>query len=265
MQSFPELPERYRVILCDLWGVVHNGYRLFPGVLERLRSWKNDGRIVIFVTNAPRSSHIVEQGLRRLGLPPSAYDAVVTAGDAGITELRGRAVGFLGTEEDKADLMERGLALVDAGFSELACAGLTEQRPAVEDYLPDLRTWAGEGVILHCLNPDRVVIHGHERLICAGALADAYEALGGTVHWYGKPHPDIYEEAFRLAGNPELGGVLAIGDGLHTDLLGAARQGIAAIYVTSGVHSEEPFPADFGDRFGTGAWAPIATVRSIGA
>jgi ribonucleotide monophosphatase NagD (HAD superfamily) len=110
-----------------------------------------------------------------------------------------------------------------------------------------------------------VVIQGSQRMVCAGALADEYERLGGTVHWYGKPYPEVYREAFRLAGDPDRSAVLAVGDGLHTDMLGAALQGIDAVYVSSGVHAGEPFPSDFGRRHGTGEWAPIATVSSIGA
>lgn len=265
MDSFPNLPTRYRVILCDLWGVVHDGYAVFPGVVERLRRWKEEGRTVLFLTNAPRSPGIVREGLIGLGLAEELFDGVMTAGEAGVAELRGRPVGFLGTEADRADLVGRGLTLIEQGFDELACAGLSEERSNVADFATELQDWAVRGVILHCLNPDRVVIHGSQRMVCAGALADEYERLGGTVHWYGKPYPEVYREAFRLAGDPDRSAVLAVGDGLHTDMLGAALQGIDAVYVSSGVHAGEPFPSDFGRRHGTGEWAPIATVNSIGA
>lgn len=265
MDEFPDLPSRYRVILCDLWGVVHDGYSLFPGVVARLRQWSREGRRVLFLTNAPRSAQIVARELVAFGIPGDAFAGVVTAGEAGVSELRGRAVGFLGTAADRQDLIARGLTLIDDGFEELACAGLTEDHPSVADYASQLSEWAARGVVLHCLNPDRVVIHGRERMICAGALADAYEDLGGKVHWYGKPYPEVYREAFRLAGNPDRSEVVAVGDGLHTDMLGAALQRIDAVYVTSGIHAGEPFPRDFGKRHGTGDWAPIATVSSIGA
>ena len=265
MDSLPDLPSRYRVILCDLWGVVHDGYTVFPGVVERLRRLKGEGRTVLFVTNAPRSPGIVSRELVTFGIPPELFDGVMTAGEAGVAELRGRPVGFMGTEADRADLVDRGLSLIEEGFDEVACAGLTEQRPEVADFASELREWAERGVVLHCLNPDRVVIHGSQRMVCAGAVADEYQRLGGAVHWYGKPYPEVYREAYRLAGDPDLSEVLAVGDGLHTDMLGAALQGIDAVYVTSGVHAGEPFPSDFGRRHGTGDWAPIATVNSIGA
>lgn len=265
MEPFPDLPQRYRVIFCDLWGCVHDGYRLFPGVVERLLRWKGEGRTVLFLTNAPRSPGVVGRELVRLGVPAGAFNGVMTAGEAGVAELKGRPVGFVGTAEDRVDALERGLVLIDEGYDELACAGLTEEKPQVEDFAAELSDWRSRGIVLHCLNPDRVVIHGDQRMVCAGALADAYEALGGTVHWYGKPYPEIYREAFRMAGEPHRSEVVAIGDGLATDMLGAARQGIDAIYVASGIHAGEPFPSDFAAKHDLGGWAPIATVGSIGA
>ena len=98
---------------------------------------------------------------------------------------------------------------------------------------------------MHCLNPDRLVIRGGVPEACAGALADHYEVLGGRVDWYGKPHDAIYAHAFHLAGNPPRDEVVAIGDGLSTDVLGAARQGIDCIFVTGGIHARRPVPARF--------------------
>jgi HAD superfamily hydrolase (TIGR01459 family) len=264
MDRFPELPARYRAIFCDLWGCVHDGFRLFPGVVERLEGWKGEGRSVLFLTNAPRSPQAVERGLAELGMPNQAYDGVLTAGEVGVAALRGRSVGFVGTAADRQDLVGCGLVPVEQGYGELACAGLTEDRPRVEDFADELAQWRERQVVLHCLNPDRVVIHGGERMVCAGALADAYLELGGTVHWYGKPYPDIYAQALRLAGNPHPSEVLAIGDGLATDMLGAARQGIDAVYVASGIHAGEPIPLSFAAEHALGDWQPIATVTSIG-
>jgi len=116
---------------------------------------------------------------------------------------------------------------------------------------------------LHCLNPDRVVIHLGRREACAGALADIYEAMGGQVLWYGKPHGPIYDYARSLAGNPLLNEMVAIGDGLPTDILGAARYGIDAVYVSHGIHAGEPVPDDFASSHGLGGWKPILTVEGL--
>ena len=116
---------------------------------------------------------------------------------------------------------------------------------------------------MHCLNPDRMVIRGGVPEACAGAIADAYEALGGRTEWYGKPHPHIYEHALGLAGNPVAEQVLAVGDSLRTDILGAARMGFDCVFVQGGIHAGEPFPPDFGPQNGLGNWQPVAVVDSL--
>ena len=267
MNIWDALPRRYRVILCDVWGVIHDGYRLFPGATDRLLQWRGEGRFVLLITNAPRTAEAVEQHLERLQLPRDAWDAVATSGDAGIEGLLalGQPVGFLGTAGDRAVLEGRGVRLTGADFSDLAVTGLAEGRHRAEDYRPDLEAWAENGVLFHCLNPDRVVIHGGQPLVCAGALADIYEAMGGRVVWYGKPFEPIYDRALKVAGNAEPDEVLAIGDGLQTDILGAARMGFDAIFVTGGIHAGEPFPHDFAERHGLDDWSPIAVVESLAA
>lgn len=253
MTSLDALPERYRLVLCDLWGCVHDGYRLLPGALERLQCWQADGRTVLFVTNAPRTARSIQAQLDRLQLPRNLYSAIVTAGEVGATALLGRVVGFCGTKDDRADLEAFGLQFTDGGFTELACAGLASGE-TVDDYREALTRWRDADVLLHCLNPDRVVIHGPERVVCAGALADAYEALGGRTCWYGKPYPSTYDHALRLAGSPPKEAVVAIGDGLRTDIAGATAYGLDCVYVSGGV--------DEGASLPDGA-TPILVVASL--
>jgi HAD superfamily hydrolase (TIGR01450 family) len=250
------LPVCYRLILCDLWGCVHDGWRVFDGVPETLATWKAEGRTVLFVTNAPRSAAAIRVQLDRLGLDPALDDGIVTAGEAGVGALLGRPVGFCGTAEDRRDLEASGLEIADEGYADLACAGLAAGE-GVADYAERLAGWRNRDVLLHCLNPDRLAPHMGEMMVCAGALADAYEALGGRVAWYGKPYSAIYDHALRLGGVSDKTAVLAIGDGLRTDMVGAAAFGIDALYVAGGLHAgEEPvFPE---------GWRPIGTVETIG-
>lgn len=261
MSFLDALPRRYRLILCDIWGCVHDGRSLLPGAAERLRQWRGEGRFVCLITNAPRTADAVEEHLRRLDLSPDAWDAIVTSGEAGIAALQrlGEPVGFLGTAEDRAILESRGLSIADHGFTHLAATGLDEDRPDAGQYRDQLQALARRGVTFHCLNPDRLVIHHGERMVCAGALADIYEELGGSVTWYGKPHEAIYREALGLAGNPPAEAVLAIGDGLATDIAGAAAMGFDAVFVRDGIHAGEPVP----DEFGRPGWAPVAVVPSL--
>ncbi|HEU0311634.1 MAG TPA: HAD hydrolase-like protein [Sphingomicrobium sp.] len=265
MNILDDLDPRYRAILCDIWGVVHDGGQILPGVEGRLRRWKFEGRKVILVTNAPRPAETVQRYLDRLGLPRAAYDAITSSGESGIAALIDppRPVGFLGLAEDQADLLGRGVQISSDGFTELACTGLTERDDEPEHYRSQLKEWAASRVVMHCLNPDRIVIHRGQREACAGALADIYEELGGRVLWYGKPHRTIYDHARVLADNPPLDAMLAIGDGLPTDILGAASYGIDAIYVSHGIHAGEPVPADFAARHGLADWHPIMTVEGL--
>lgn len=267
MNVLNALPERYRLILCDIWGVVHDGVQLYPGATERLLQWRGEGRTIILVTNAPRTAEAVEQQLHRLGLPAEAWNGIATSGEAGIAEITtgGCPVGFIGTMADRVILEGRGVVIADDGeFTELACTGLDDGRHHVDDYRRQLEQLADRDVLLHCLNPDRVVVRGGAAEPCAGALADIYLGLGGRVTWYGKPFPPIYHYALGLAGNPPADEVLAIGDGLPTDIVGAARQGFDAIFVAGGIHAGEPFPEDFAEQNGLGEWQPVAVVKSIG-
>jgi HAD superfamily hydrolase (TIGR01459 family) len=260
------LDPKYRLILCDVWGVVHDGVSLYPGAAERLRQWRAEGRCVALITNAPRTADAVEQQLARIGLPRDAYDFVATSGEAGIEALNalGEAVGFVGTTSDREILEGRGVRIADGDdFRELACTGVTEARPRPEDYGADLERWANRDVHMHCLNPDRIVIRGGVPEACAGAIADIYQGLGGRVTWYGKPHPVIYEHALQRAGGPPTDDVLAVGDGLQTDILGAARMGFDAVFVAGGIHAGEPFPDDFADKNGLGEWEPVAVVAGL--
>ena len=265
MDSLDDLDPRYRAILCDIWGVVHDGGQLLPGVQQRLSKWKAEGRHIVLLTNAPRPASSVQRTLDRLGLSRDSYDAISTSGEAGIAALAAprRPVGFLGLEDDRDDLISRGIPIITSGYAELACTGLNDRYDEPEQYREMLTGLARSGVVMHCLNPDRIVIHLGRREACAGALADIYEALGGHVEWYGKPHGPIYDHARSLAGNPPLEAMLAIGDGLPTDILGAARYGIDAVYVSHGIHAGEPVPDDFASRNGLGGWRPIMTVEGL--
>lgn len=266
MSALDTLDPKYRLILCDVWGVIHDGVALYRGAEERLKQWRGEGRCVILITNAPRTADAVEQQLARIGLPREAYDFVATSGEAGIEALNAleKPVGFVGTARDRRILEGRGVRIAeDDDFSELACTGTAEGRPNPEDYHADLERWVDRDVHMHCLNPDRLVIRGGVPEACAGAIADLYAMLGGRVTWYGKPHEAIYVHALHRAGDPPKDEVLAVGDGLQTDILGAARMGFGAVFVSGGISAGQPFPENFAARNGLGDWRPVAVVDSL--
>ena len=264
--TLDDLDPKYRVILCDIWGCVHDGVQLYPGAAYRLRQWRDDGRTIILITNAPRTADAVARQLGRLGLDPSLWDGIATSGEAGIERLNAapRPVGFIGTPADRAIIEDRGVKIAETDdFDEIAVAGLDGSRFTVADYKPELQRCAERDVLMHCLNPDRVVIRGGNAEPCAGALADVYLDMGGHVEWYGKPYPAIYRHAMQLAGCPAADEVLAIGDGLHTDILGAARMGFDCVFVAGGIHRGEAFPQDFGRENGLADWQPVAVVDGL--
>lgn len=265
MDFWDNLDPKYSVILCDVWGVVHDGVRLYPGAADRLRQWRGAGRKVILITNAPRTADAVGAQLLRLGLTGDHMDGISTSGEAGIAAIAqlDRPAGFLGTREDRDILEGRGLRFADEGFTDIAVTGLDDERDGVEQYGEQLRGLAERHVLFHCFNPDRVVIQDGAPELCAGALADAYAALGGAVAWYGKPYPAIYRHALSLAGDPPREAVLAVGDSLVTDMLGAAREGYDAIFVQGGIHAGEDFPAGFATEYGLAPWVPVAVVGSL--
>ncbi|MBB3763638.1 TIGR01459 family HAD-type hydrolase [Sphingomicrobium lutaoense] len=261
--TLDELPDRYSTILCDVWGVIHDGGRLYPGVCERFARWREEGRTLVILTNAPRPADRVERGLERMGLDRSLWKALTSSGQAGIEALTHpvRPVGFCGLREDFEDLEAHGVCFASAQepHDEIALTGLDEQRDRVSQYDADLDDWLQRGMTLHCLNPDRIVVHRGERVVCAGALADEYERRGGKAIWYGKPEAPIFDHALQLAGNPPLDEVVMIGDGPHTDMLGACRKGIDAIFVRGGIQEGEEY--DWSEEFGD--WRPLMTVSGL--
>jgi HAD superfamily hydrolase (TIGR01459 family) len=240
----------YDVVLCDIWGVVHNGHAVFPGAGDALTRFRSMGGIVVLVSNAPRPSETVVPQLDRLGLPRIAWDAVVTSGDVTRTHVaaqRGKRVFHLGPARDAP--LFAGHDLVFAAGQEdaevVVCTGLfddTVETPRT--YASMLHGFRARDVPMICANPDLVVDRGGRIIYCAGAIADAYQEIGGDVVYCGKPHRPIYDAALTVAESLlkrrlATGRVLAIGDSVRTDLAGASAIGCGALFVAGGIHALE--------------------------
>jgi HAD superfamily hydrolase (TIGR01459 family) len=271
IDSIDALEGRYRAILCDLWGCYHDGLRPFPEAVAALRRFRARGGLVLLLTNAPRPVEGVHRFLERIGAPGDTHDAVLSSGEVCLEAIRagrhGRRFHYVGPERDTLILEAAGLAPVPLAEAEaVLCTGLRDDRSeAPADYAGEIAGWAALGLPMLCANPDIVVDRGTERLWCAGALARDHAAAGGVVHWFGKPHRAVYEAA--LARLSEAAGralapeeVVAIGDGIGTDIAGAAAYGIDSVFVTGGIAAAEfgpdplaPDPVllgDFLDRHG---------------
>jgi HAD superfamily hydrolase (TIGR01459 family) len=244
-----ELAANYDALLCDVWGVLHNGVAAFAPAVEALQRFRSDSGRVVLITNAPRPHGPIRRQLRELGVPDDAYDAVVTSGDvtrAVIAERPGAKVLHIGADRDASFYEGLDLSLVEEAEAELvSCTGLfddTAETP--EDYRPLFERLERRGLVMVCANPDLVVERGDTLVYCAGALAALYKEMGGEVVLVGKPHAPIYVAARRLAA--ELGGsrLLAIGDGLPTDIRGACDNGLDALFVTAGIHAADFGPED---------------------
>jgi HAD superfamily hydrolase (TIGR01459 family) len=244
-----ELAGGYDALLCDVWGVVHNGREAFPAACDALAHFKVERGPVVLISNAPRPASDVLPQLDALGVPRAAWSAVVTSGDATRTLLAARAPGpawAIGPDRD-APLYE-GLGLAFAGpegAAFIACTGPVDDTiETPDDYRERLAIGAHRNLVMVCANPDRVVQRGDRLVYCGGALADLYAELGGAVQMAGKPHAPIYDMALDRAA-AELGGtldrrrVLSIGDGVATDLAGAAAQRIDALFIADGIHAGE--------------------------
>ncbi len=250
IDHFEPVLRDYDVLLCDVWGVIHNGMTAFAPACEALLQFRRRGGTAILITNAPRAGEAVARILDRLAVPREAYDAIVSSGDVtrGIVESRrGQAVFHLGPERDLsifAGLDIRLTPLAEADY--VVCSGLFDDTTETPDSYRDmLAAMRGRSLFMVCANPDVVVERGDALVYCAGALADAYASLGGEVLYCGKPHAPIYRTALAKAAAlrggeaPGLRRVLAIGDSVRTDLSGAAAFGLDSVFVISGLHAEQ--------------------------
>jgi HAD superfamily hydrolase (TIGR01459 family) len=244
--SIKEIGSRYRAWLVDIWGVMLNGHRAFPRAVDAARSFREHGGIVVLLSNSPRPSPGVQEQLRRLGVPDDAYDATVTSGDLTRYELRkhkGATVFHLGPERDLPIFDGIPVKLGSAEDAELVvCSGLfDDETETPEDYIELLQKLAARKLPMICANPDHLVERGDKLVYCAGALAAIYDTMGGSVVYAGKPYAPIYELAIETISALAESSVarevvLAFGDGVNTDIAGAASVGIDAVFVASGLH-----------------------------
>jgi HAD superfamily hydrolase (TIGR01459 family) len=250
VQSLAEIGGSYQALLCDIWGCYHNGVAPYPAAVAALRAYRATGGIVILLTNAPRPAANVKQFLDRIGAPQDSYDGIMSSGAACQRAMAsndfGRRFHYVGPPRDLHMLTSLGFedtALDQADA--ILCTGLRDDKSETPvDYSEIIARWHGRGLRLLCANPDLIVDIGDERRYCAGSLALAYEEAGGEVIWFGKPHGPTYEQSFHLL--EELAGreiapehVLAIGDGIRTDVKGGLDAGLDVLFVSGGLSAED--------------------------
>lgn len=264
ISALAEVSADYDALFCDLWGCLHNGVKPFPAAVAALQAFRAQGKTVVLVTNSPRPAPFVAAQLDRMGVPRDCWDVIASSGDAAqeamLSGAVGRKVWHLGPAKDEGFFSNIPDHLKDAPPIErvdlksaegIVCTGpFDEATETPEDYRSQFLYAKTKGLPMLCANPDIVVDMGDRRIFCAGALAEAYEEMGGTALYFGKPHPPIYDLA-RNRLTAHLGrvipdsAILAIGDGINTDVQGGISEGIDTLFVTGGLSAEAfgPDPA----------------------
>jgi len=274
LSSISELSCACDAWIVDIWGVMHNGARAYAAASEACRRFRRGGGIVVLLSNAPRPFRAVVHQLAAVGVDPESYDGGLTSGDVtrGLLEAwSGRSLLHIGPERDKGlfEGLTARLATPDAAEA-IVCSGLwddSSETPA--NYEALFEVLAARRLAMLCANPDLVVERGNKLVYCAGALAALYAQKGGEVIYAGKPHVPIYERTFatleRLAGRAlARERILAIGDGIDTDLLGAHRAGLRSLFIASAVHLPGGLDARTLDElFASRPFRPIAALPAL--
>jgi HAD superfamily hydrolase (TIGR01459 family) len=251
LAGMAEIAPDYDGLILDLWGVVHDGVSPYPGVIDALERLKALGRRIVLLSNAPRRAGPIGARLTEIGIPAQLYDAIHSSGEEVWQHFKlrddpfyaslGRRCYLIGPSRDQGMTegcaVERVTEVADADFVlNTGPWGWDETTEGYEALLGEAR---GRDLPMVCANADLVVLHRGRRIICAGALAQRYEALGGRVRWHGKPFPSVYATCLGLLGIEDRRRVLAVGDSLRTDVAGARGAGIDCVWVTGGIHGEE--------------------------
>ena len=255
VNSLSEISDRYDALFVDLWGCVHNGLTPFPAAVEALQAYRKAGKAVVLVTNAPRHRAAVARQLEKIGVPEDAWDTIATSGDSARAAMYRGAVGqkvwFIGQPHDLAffdpiKVIEDPVEITRTSLEEaegIVCCGPVDPYADPEAYRAQFLYAKTNGLKLLCANPDLVVDRGDKREWCAGELARLYSEMGGESLYFGKPHPPIYDLAHRrlaeIGKDAPNSRVLAIGDGIVTDVPGAMGEDIDCLFITGGLAAEE--------------------------
>ena len=254
--ALSEISAQYDALFVDLWGCVHDGVTAYPEAIAALQAYRKSGGIVILVTNSPKPREGVAAQLGQFGVPVDAYDSIASSGDSARSAMFrgmvGEKVYFMGewTRDsgffDPIEIINDPAHITRVPLQEaegIVCCGPFDPMadPAVNR--ADFLYAKQKGMKLLCANPDIVVDRGEVREWCAGALAALYTEMGGESLYFGKPHPPIYDLARRrlnaLANKVDSSRILAIGDGIHTDIQGAQGEDIDSLFITGGLAASE--------------------------
>jgi len=238
----------YDLYLIDLWGVIHDGEHIFNEAKECLYQLLDLKKTIVFLSNSPKRSYIIQNHLQKMGLPKNLKYTIYTSGEYAYKELNSNRITRKNETKIKAfflgpshhEKFKEGLPFEfvrDITNSNLIInTGFIREGDKIENYQDILELAKAKNLTLHCINPDFFAIDCGRKILCAGLIADKYQALEGTVIYYGKPHSPIYHSIYNQYKIPK-GRMLAIGDSLYSDIKGAKSFGIASVLILSGIHA----------------------------
>jgi HAD superfamily hydrolase (TIGR01459 family) len=251
ISGLSEIASDYDALICDVWGVVHDGHHAHEAACDALRRFRERGPVVL-LTNAPRVPSAVEEQFEGLKVPKDCYDVIVSSGGAARAEMARRAQSktlpfhYIGTDRDVSifDGLDARIVPLDAADVVLLTGMRDDDHDVPADYAAELAQIKAKGLTVLCANPDLVVHRGKRLYWCAGAVAKDYTALGGEVIYYGKPHRPVYDMARAeiAARAPSASRFLCIGDGMPTDIKGANEEGLDVLFIADGIHGEDVEP-----------------------
>ena len=249
IQNIADISAPYTAVLCDLWGCLHDGIRPFDAGLTALQTLCTQGKSVWLLTNSPRPSPDVIRQLDAIGVTRDLYHGVISSGDAAIAEVAngtyGSQIYHLGPARDLPFFKTLDVTLTTQDHADaIICTGLiNDETETPDDYKNALLDAKTRGLPMLCANPDIIVDRGDKRIFCAGALAAAYDKIGGQVDYAGKPHAPIYRLALakltEAHRNIRAADILCIGDGIHTDIAGATAQSMPSVFITGGLAARQ--------------------------
>ena len=262
ISALSDISKRYKAMFVDLWGCVHNGVVPFPEAVAALQAYRRNGGIVVLVTNSPRPRASVATQLAQIGVPVDAYDTIATSGDSARAAMFqgvvGRKVYHIGLPDEGGffeplALLDEPVEIERVSLDEaegIVCTGPFDSLADPAANRPAFLAAKTRGLKLLCANPDIIVDRGEVREWCAGALAQLYTEMGGESLYFGKPHPPIYDLARRrLAQIDDVADseILAIGDGIGTDVSGALGEDLDVLFISGGLAARETGTGTTGD------------------
>ncbi len=251
LSGLSAVADQYDAVFCDIWGVIHNGRQHFSPAYEALRRFKAERGPVILISNSPRPKDSLVSQLASLGIMEDGFSDVVSSGDATREYLRKFAPSGpawrIGDPREQSlyDGIDIDLSGTPETAAFISCTSpFDDENDTLDQYQHAFTIAAQRKIVMICANPDKVVQRGDKIIMCAGSLADLYASLGGPVVMAGKPYAPIYDMCYAaldtLTGTPhDKRRILAIGDGLPTDVLGANGQGLDLVFIAAGIHAAD--------------------------